>query len=83
MAGAGQGNYILITIAALNMVVSFYYYLRIVKSIFMDANENPIEKINIPFIPKIALFICLAGIIGIGLWSNIYEYIFSLSSGLI
>src|SRR6185295_12239647 len=36
IAGAAQGNYILITIAALNMVISFYYYLRIVRSIFMD-----------------------------------------------
>ena len=36
MAGAGKGNYLWISIAALNMVVSFYYYLRVVKAIFMD-----------------------------------------------
>jgi NADH-quinone oxidoreductase subunit N len=82
IAGAQQGNYVLIVIAALNMIVSFYYYLRIVKSIFMDPNEQPIEKISIPLMPKLALFICLAGIVVTGLWSSIYEYIFSLSSGL-
>ncbi|MCX6189420.1 MAG: NADH-quinone oxidoreductase subunit N [Bacteroidetes bacterium] len=81
IAGAEQGNYILIAIAALNMVISFYYYLRIVKSIFMDPNEHPIEKLTIPMMPKIALFICLAGIVVIGLWSSIYEYIYSLSTG--
>ena len=32
MAGAGQGNYLLITIAALNMVISLYYYLKIIKA---------------------------------------------------
>jgi NADH-quinone oxidoreductase subunit N len=41
MAGAGKGNYLFITIAALNMVVSLYYYLRVVKAIFMDENEEP------------------------------------------
>ena len=46
MAGAGKGNYLLITIAALNMVISLYYYLKVVKTMFMDANEHPIEKIK-------------------------------------
>ncbi len=82
IAGAEQGNYVLISIAALNMVISFYYYLRIVKSIFMDPNEQPIEKLTVPWMPKLALFLCLAGIVVIGLWSTIYEYIYSLSIGL-
>lgn len=81
MAGAGKGNYILITVAALNMVVALYYYLRVVKAMFMDANENPIGKINIPLSPKLALLICMTGIILTGLMSYIYEYIYSLSSG--
>ncbi|HVW62543.1 MAG TPA: NADH-quinone oxidoreductase subunit N, partial [Puia sp.] len=33
MAGAGKGNYIFIGIAALNMVISLYYYLRVIKAI--------------------------------------------------
>ncbi len=80
MAGAGQGNYLLITIAALNMIVSLYYYLKVVKAIFMDTNETPIEKITIPSLPKLALFICMAGIVLTGLMSYVYEYIFSLIS---
>jgi NADH-quinone oxidoreductase subunit N len=78
LAGAGKGNYWLITIAALNMVVSLYYYLRIVKAIFMDANENPVEKVLIPWPPKIAMVICIGGIIVTGLISGAYEYIYSL-----
>jgi NADH-quinone oxidoreductase subunit N len=34
MAGAGKGNYVFIGIAALNMVISLYYYLRVIKAIF-------------------------------------------------
>ena len=81
MSGAGQGNYLLITIAALNMVISLYYYLKVVKAMFMDANENPIEKIHIPLSPRLALFICVTGIVLTGLMSYVYEYIFSLSTG--
>ena len=81
MAGAGQGNYLLISIAALNMIVSLYYYLKVVKAIFMDANENPIKKINIPLSPRLAFFICMTGIILTGLMSYVYEYIYTLSIG--
>ena len=81
MAGFGTGNYLLITIASLNMVISFYYYLRVVKALFMDKNESPIEKIIIPIQPKIALFTCIAGILLIGIYSGVYEYIYALCTG--
>jgi NADH-quinone oxidoreductase subunit N len=81
MAGAGKGNYLLIAIAALNMIISFYYYLKVVKAIFMDANAQPIPKVAIPAYPKMALFICMAGIVLVGLVSTLYNYIFSLSTG--
>ncbi|MDQ3277545.1 MAG: NADH-quinone oxidoreductase subunit N [Bacteroidota bacterium] len=81
-AGAGKANYLLLTFAALNLVVSFYYYLRVVKVIFMDTNEQPIDRISIPFLPRLALYVCMAGVIAIGFWGWIYEYIHSLSRGL-
>ncbi len=81
MSGAGKGNYILITIAALNMIISFYYYLRIVKAIFMDTNEQPIERLTIPVFSKLAMIICIVGIIVTGLAGYVYDYIHSLSFG--
>jgi NADH-quinone oxidoreductase subunit N len=80
LAGASKGNYLLITIAALNMIISFYYYLRIVKAIFMDPNEQPIARITIPVFPRIALYVCVAGVLFVGLFSYVYEYIHSLNS---
>ncbi|HWB92242.1 MAG TPA: NADH-quinone oxidoreductase subunit N [Puia sp.] len=79
MAGAGKGNYIFIGIAALNMVVSLYYYLKVIKAIFMDRQEQPIEKLTIPLLPNIAFIVCVAGIIITGLAGWIYDYIYSLS----
>lgn len=78
LAGAGKGNYLLISIAALNMVVSLYYYLRIIKAMFMDANDNPIENVKAGWSPKLAMMICVAGIIITGLASGAYQYIYSL-----
>ncbi len=82
MAGTAKGNYWLIAIAAVNMVVSFYYYLRIVKAIFMDQNETPVAAITVPVTVKFSLYLCTIGIILVGLISWIYDTIFSLSSGL-
>lgn len=78
LAGAGRGNYLLISIAALNMVISLYYYLRIIKAMFMDANDNPIENVKAGWSPKLAMMICVAGIIITGLASGAYQYIYSL-----
>ena len=78
LAGAGKGNYLLISIAALNMVISLYYYLRIIKVMFMDANDNPIENVKAGWSPKLAMIICVAGIIITGLASGAYNYIYSL-----
>jgi NADH-quinone oxidoreductase subunit N len=78
LAGAGKGNYLLITIAALNMVISLYYYLKVVKAIFMDKNDEPIQKISIDFAPKISFAICIGGIIISGLVSDAYQYIYRI-----
>lgn len=78
-AGASKGSYWFIAIAALNMIISLYYYLRVVRAVFMDKNENPVEKIKITSSVKLALVICGIGIVLIGLLSWIYDYIQSLS----
>ena len=60
------------------MVIALYYYLRVVKAMFMDENETPIEKITISIYPKISFIICILGILVTGLYSNIYQYIYNL-----
>ena len=77
-AGAARNNYWFIIIAALNMIVSLYYYLRVVRAMFMDKNEQPVETIKINPTVKLAMIICGAGIVLVGLLSWIYDYIQSL-----
>ena len=78
-AGAAKASYWFIAIAALNMVISLYYYLRVIRAMFIDKNENPIEKIKLSKSVSLGLIICAAGIVLLGLLSWIYQYIQSLS----
>jgi NADH-quinone oxidoreductase subunit N len=78
-AGASKGSYWFIGIAALNMIISLYYYLMVVRAMFMDKNDYPIPAIKTSPATKFALVICAAGIVLVGLLSWIYGYIQSLS----
>ena len=77
-AGAAKGNYLLIGFAALNMVVSLYYYLNIVKVIFSRDGENKMEVIKGSTPGKIALGISMLGVLVTGFYSGIYDYIIFL-----
>jgi NADH-quinone oxidoreductase subunit N len=81
MAGAGKGNYVFIGIAAANMVISLYYYLRVIKAIFMDTQPQPIGRLTISLLPNIAFGVCVLGILVTGLLGCVYDYIYSLSIG--
>jgi NADH-quinone oxidoreductase subunit N len=78
-AGASQADYWFILVAALNMIVSLYYYLKVVRAMFMDKNENPIERLHTSNSVRLGLIICSAGIVLAGLMSWIFDYIKSLS----
>ncbi len=81
-AGASTGNYILAGFASINMVISMYYYLRLVKAMFMDPNETPIASLTMNRVPGIALVICLVGILVTGFYGGIYSFIHTLSGGI-
>jgi NADH-quinone oxidoreductase subunit N len=77
-AGAGQANYLFIIIVAMNLVISLYYYLVIIRAIFMDKNEWPVPPVSISLSSKIGLIICAIGIVLTGVVSWIYDYIQAL-----
>ena len=77
-AAAGNASYWVIIVAALNLVISLYYYLRVVRALFIDKNDQPIEKIQSDASVKFGLIICTAGIVLTGILSWIYDYIQTL-----
>lgn len=77
-AGASRGNMVLVSIASLQMVVSLYYYLRIIKIMIVDTNDEPIAPLQPHLMTKIGLGICMIGIIITGFVGTIYDYIYHL-----
>ncbi len=77
-AGSERGNFWPIIIAGLNMVISLYYYLRVVRAMFMDKNEQPIGKVSLAKPVMLGMIICAAGIVASGLVGKLYDYIQSL-----
>jgi NADH-quinone oxidoreductase subunit N len=82
-AAAKQGLYILVFIAVLNTIISLYYYLLVVKAMFLNRSDQPIAHFKSDGYSRLGLILCVIGIIVIGLASPIYEFILSLSYGLI
>ena len=81
-AAAQKGYYILVLIAVLNTIISLYYYLLVVKAMFIVKNETPIGSFNSDLPTKIALGICVAGIVIIGFAGIIFEMIRNSSFGV-
>jgi NADH-quinone oxidoreductase subunit N len=82
VAAIDQGFYVLVFIALLNTIISLYYYLLVVKAMFINTNENPIEKVTSDFPVKISLVICTVGILLVGIVSAIYNQIALFSFGM-
>ncbi|HWA33020.1 MAG TPA: NADH-quinone oxidoreductase subunit N [Cyclobacteriaceae bacterium] len=77
-AAASSGLYILVLIAVLNATISLYYYLLVVKAMFINKNDSPIAALSSTVYEKIAFMLCLAGVIVIGFSSAVFEYIESV-----
>lgn len=81
-AAVDQGFYVLVFIALLNTIISLYYYLLVIKAMFLTKSETPIELIKSDFPLKLSLVICTMGIMLIGLFSAIYNQIAVFGFGI-
>ena len=78
MAGVQNGEpmaYFVVFIALVNTVVSLYYYLLIVKAMYITKTDSPLPTFQSDVNTKAALAICTAGIALFGVVSCIYEWI--------
>ncbi len=79
LAGATSVNIWFIVLISLNLVVSLYYYLRVVRSIFAEPEGEALPEVGYSNWSKLGMLICLAGIVLTGLVGWLYEHILSLS----
>ena len=76
-----SGFYILVLIALLNTIISLYYYLLVVKAMFINTeNECVIAPFRSDNGSRVSLIVCVAGILLLGIASCVYGYFADLSA---
>lgn len=74
-ASNSMALYILVLIALINTVISLYYYLCVVKAMWISSEEPCIGEFKSTGVAKLGLGICLIGILLFGLVSPIYQWL--------
>lgn len=80
MAALEQGSawaYAIVFIALINTVISLYYYLLIVKAMYINKSENPLPAFKSDNNTRLALAICTLGVALFGVCSYVYDWIFA------
>ena len=80
MAALEQGSawaYLIVFIALINTVISLYYYLLIVKAMYINKSENPLPAFKSDCNTRLALAICTLGVALFGVCSYVYDWIFA------
>ena len=81
-AAVEQGFYVLVLIAALNTVISLYYYLKVVKAMFINHSDNPIPTLRTDGYNRVSLILCTIGILVTGVVSLFVESISHFGFGV-
>ena len=81
-AALNQGSiaiYVLVLIALINTIISLYYYLLVVKAMYIKTEEPcTISTFRSATSERIAMWVCVAGIVGLGIVSCFYNGILGL-----
>lgn len=75
---ASAALYVLVLIALINTIISLYYYLLVVKAMFINESDSPIATFRSACSERLGMWICVAGIIGLGIVSYFYDYLLTV-----
>ena len=71
--------YVLVLIALINTIVSLYYYLLVVKAMYIKTEEPcSIATFRSACSERIAMWVCVAGIVGLGIVSYFSDHLLTL-----
>lgn len=82
MAAFEGGFHLLVFIALVNTVISLFYYLKVVKAMYITPNDTPIAPFRSDSYTRLSLALCLAGVLLLGIVSAVYEGINLFAFGL-
>ncbi|MDE6654604.1 MAG: NADH-quinone oxidoreductase subunit N, partial [Muribaculaceae bacterium] len=72
--------YVLVLIALINTIISLYYYLLVVKAMFISPDEPVIANFRSSTSERVGLWITVAGIILLGLVSCVYNWLLTITA---
>ncbi|MDY5387014.1 MAG: NADH-quinone oxidoreductase subunit N [Muribaculaceae bacterium] len=75
-ASGSMALYMLVLIALINTIISLYYYLLVVKAMWINPGEAKVEAFKNSLSERLSIWICVAGIILFGIVPCIYAYCF-------
>ncbi|MDE5727213.1 MAG: NADH-quinone oxidoreductase subunit N [Duncaniella sp.] len=79
LSGSGSAAlYVLVLIALINTIISLYYYLLVVKAMFINPSDSPIATFRSALSERAGMWVCVAGIIGLGIASYFYDYLLTI-----
>ena len=82
-AAAFEGGFhLLVFIALINTIISLYYYLKIVKAMYINKSDEPIAAFRSDNYTRASLSICTLGIVVLSIASVVYQSIDKFSFGL-
>ena len=76
------GFHLLVFIALINTIISLYYYLKIVKAMYINKSDEPIAAFRSDNYTRASLAICTLGIVVLSIASVVYQSIDKFSFGL-
>ncbi len=82
-AAASKGYYLLVFIAVVNATISLYYYLLVIRAMFLRKSDDAIPFFKSPVVMRLGLVLAAMGILVAGVYSPLYNYIFSISSSFL
>ena len=72
--------YVLVLIALINTIISLYYYLLVVKSMYITEGEPVVATFKSSWTERLGLIITVGGIILLGVVSPVYDWLLELAA---
>ena len=81
-AAINQGSiaiYVLVLIALINTIISLYYYLLVVKAMYISEEPCQIKRFRSAFSERLGLVITVGGILLLGIVSPVYDWLLGVA----
>ena len=77
----GQGLVWLAVVGVLNSIVALYYYLNVIRYVFVERSEGDEQPLKVPASLNFAMWVAVAGIIILGVLATPWYNLAARASG--